>query len=119
MADKKSFFSSIDKNVIPEEVFFKKILGYGMYEEEFLDRVLLKLVSLGREDVVESYKEWYQKHQGEQQGKVGTVSKRYVGKEVKQYEDKTNNQQREVVKNEWKKQSSWEKIAELLNYQLK
>lgn len=61
MADKGTFFESINLGTIFDEEFYKKVYGYSIYDKEFLKKVSGKLVEIGKKEYIQTYNEWLAK----------------------------------------------------------
>jgi len=57
--NKQSFYDGISQDTVFDEAFFKKVLGYSMYDKPFLEAVAVKLTGIGRKDVADRYNAWY------------------------------------------------------------
>ncbi len=114
MADKQSFYEEIGPSTDFGNAFFKKVLGYSMYDESFFDLVASKLVMIGRKDVIELYNNWYCEWKVMDNQEMKKVAAWYQKERDKRLE-KEKHMQEKAVK-EWKKIERWTKIANNLNY---
>jgi hypothetical protein len=65
MADKKSFFESINKDTQFDDEFYKKVYGYSVYDSGFLDMVTKKLIEIEEADKIQAYNDWFAKWEHE------------------------------------------------------
>lgn len=99
--NKQSFYESINKDTVLDEVFFKKVLGYSMYDKPFLEAVATKLTGIGRKDVVQAYNQWYTAWKANDDQEMKKVAEWYH-KEVDREFEKWQKKEREKAVTEWK-----------------
>ena len=95
--NKRSFYESINHDSVFNEEFFKKILGYSMYDKSFLEAVNTKLAKIGRNDVITKYNSWYAKWKAEDNLQMKKVAEWYQKECDKTYKRMISEHQREVV----------------------
>mgnify|MGYP000907703619 CR=1 FL=1 len=99
--NKRSFYESINHDSVFNEEFFKKILGYSMYDKSFLEAVNTKLSKIGRIDVISRYNTWYTKWKGEDNLQMKKVSEWYQ-KECDRKFEKWKKEQHKEEAEKWK-----------------
>lgn len=99
--NKQSFYESIDQDTVFDEAFFKKVLGYTMYDKPFLEAVAVKLAGIGRKDIVQTYNAWYAAWKANDDAEMKKVSEWY-GKELDRDFKKRERKQQEKAVEEWK-----------------
>lgn len=57
MTDEKLFYQSINKTMVYDENFFKKVYGYSVCNELFLTAVAARLIDIGQKDIIQVYNE--------------------------------------------------------------
>ena len=112
--NKQSFYENINQETVFNEDFFKKVLGYSMYDVPFLDAVVVRLTEIGRNDVVEHYNAWYAAWKANDDQQVKKVSE-WFHKECDKQFDRMQKKHEKAVK-EWKTADIWQTITETLNY---
>jgi hypothetical protein len=101
VVNKQSFYESIDRNTVFDEAFFKKVLGYGMYDKPFLEIVAAKLIEIGMPDMVEAYNEWYAAWKAEDDQQMKKVTEWYHKECDRVFEKRQKEQHRKAVE-KWK-----------------
>jgi membrane protein required for beta-lactamase induction len=99
--NKQSFYESINQDTLFNEDFFKKVLGYSMYDVPFLDAVIVRLTEIGRNDVVQAYSSWYDAWKAEDDNQMKKVAE-WFHKEVDKQFEKQQKKQREKAVEDWK-----------------
>ena len=127
MINKKIFFESINKDTIFDSDFYKKVYGYSVYDNEFLDKVSAKLIEIGKKDCIQEYNDWFTNwnHErlygnGKSQGLI-SISRWYVKICDEQYQElmRSSKKKREVkVDCRQRKKELLEKKKRLLQIQL-
>lgn len=95
--NKQSFYESINKDTVFDETFFKKILGYSMYDKPFLEEVAAKLTEIDRKDVAEQYNTWYAAWKANGDAEMKKVAESYH-KECDRKFEKWQKEQEKAVK---------------------
>lgn len=116
MPDKQSFYQGINEATVFDDDFYKKVYGYAYTDNDFLPAVAARLTSIGRNDVIQAYNEWFTRWKAEDDKAMKNVAGWYMKECDKKFEEFQKEQQGEAVK-AWKTAKRWETIAELLNYQ--
>jgi len=86
MADKQTFFESINKDTLFDDEFFKKVYGYSVCNDLFLGVVASKLISIGKSKEVSAYNGWYTAWKTNYDLKTKKVAEWYHKECDKQYE---------------------------------
>lgn len=76
-ANKQMFYENINQDTIFDEDFFRKVLGYSMYDKSFMEAVAAKLVSLCRADAVQAYNAWYSVWKAEDDQMMKSIGEQY------------------------------------------
>jgi len=83
------------------EEFNKKVCGYSMYDREYLQQVVSKLLQINRKDIILAYNEWYLFWNLEQNKELKRVAEWYVKECEKKYRDLNSTEmkpERKVIK---------------------
>ncbi len=95
--NKKSFYESITQDTIFNEDFFKKVLGYSMYDVPFLEAMDVRLTEIGRKGVIEQYNTWYAAWKAEDDKKMKEIAEWYHKEVDKQFEKQQKKQKEKAV----------------------
>lgn len=114
MVNKQSFYESINQDTIIDETFFRKVLGYSMYDKPFLRIIAEKLASIGRSDAVQAYNAWYATWKATDYQRMKKIAEWYHKECDREFAQRHKVQKKAV--REWKKVNTWQTIAEILNY---
>lgn len=101
MLDKQSFYQSIKETTVFDEEFFKKVYGYSVCDELFLNAVATKLIALGRKEILQAYNEWFTRWKTEDDKVMKKVAGWYIKECDKEYEKCQKEQYRKAVE-DWK-----------------
>jgi DNA modification methylase len=112
--NKQSFYESINQDTVFDEDFFKKVLGYSMFDVSFLDAVVAKLTRIGRKYIVDQYNAWYAAWKVEDDLQMKKIAE-WFQKECDKQFDRIQKKHEKAVK-EWKTADIWQTITETLNY---
>lgn len=99
MPDKQSFYQGINETTIFNDEFFKKVYGYSVYDNAFLDLASSKLISIGKNYAVQAYNEWFDRWQNEDNQILRGVARWYQKKLDNEWEQKQKKQSKAV--NDW------------------
>jgi membrane protein required for beta-lactamase induction len=99
--NKQSFYEGINQETIFNEDFFKKVLGYSMYDVPFLDAVAIRLTKIGRNNVSEQYNAWYAAWKAEDDQQMKKVAEWFHKECDRDFENRQKEQQKKVVE-DWK-----------------
>ena len=85
--NKESFIKNINSEIEFNEVFFKKIYGYSIYDPVYLTRVASELIRIDRKDIIALYNQWYQEYKIQDDSLMKEVSQWYQKECDKKYQD--------------------------------
>jgi serine/threonine protein phosphatase PrpC len=119
MADKKSFFESINECTVFDDEVYKKIYGYSLYDDDFFKLVETKLIQIGKQDNILAYHEWVKKYEyewlygyvdstGKEHKGVIEVSRWFAKECERQWQELVKKSRERVVKKDWKQEQERE-----------
>jgi hypothetical protein len=86
MPNKQSFFDSISNDTRFNEDFFKKVYGYSIYDDSFLEVVGARLISVGRKDIIHEYNVWLTTWKLKHDNQMKKVARGHIDQLNKQYD---------------------------------
>ena len=96
MASKEEFYEGINEDTFAGAEFCRKLYGYCLYDDTFLERVMEKFKTLGRDKFIYVYSTFVQIYTHFQIEEEKEAGRWLVGKTEKEYE-------RKVKEAEWEK----------------
>ncbi|WP_092449348.1 hypothetical protein [[Clostridium] fimetarium] len=101
---KERFITNINADVEASEDFFKKIYGYSFCDKDFLNQIAIKLVRVGRKELILAYNNWFVDYKKSYYEHMKEVSTWFLKECSKRYEQlqRNNREIKEELSEGWK-----------------